>query len=300
MLTCSRTIMLKRKFGRNGIEVSALGFGAGHIGENNISDKEAGKLLNYALDNGINLFDTARAYGLSEERIGKFLSYRRDEFILSTKVGYDIPGYGNWTYDIILAGIDAARIRLRTDYIDIVHLHSCSVDILLKAEVIDALEKAKSEGKIKVAAYSGENEDLDYAVHCGRFGSIQTSVNVADQRNLGVLIPEAKENGMGVIAKRPIANALWKYTNRPVGIYAEEYWLRWQKMNIHFDIEPQELFIRFSAFAPGVDSAIIGTSQIEHLKTAVNAVNKGELPADICSNLRNSFTENDDNWIGKT
>ena len=105
---------------------------------------------------------------------------------------------------------------------------------------------------------------------------------------------------MGVIAKRPIANALWKYTNRPVGIYAEEYWLRWQKMNIHFDIEPQELFIRFSAFAPGVDSAIIGTSQIEHLKTAVNAVNKGELPADICNNLRNSFTENDDNWIGKT
>ncbi len=292
--------MLKRKFGRNGFEVSVLGFGAGHIGGNDISDKESGKLLNYALDNGITLFDTARGYGLSEERIGKYLSYRRDEFILSTKVGYDIPGYGDWTYDIILAGIDAARIRLRTDYIDIVQLHSCSGDILLKGEVIDALEKAKHDGKIKVAAYSGENEDIYYAVHCGRFGSIQTSVNITDQRDLGDLIPKAKENGMGVIAKRPVANALWQYSSRPDGSYAEEYWLRWQKMNMHFDIEPQELFIRFSAFAPGVDSAIIGTSRIEHLKAAIDAVSKGGLPEAIFRDIRNTFKENDDNWIGKT
>jgi aryl-alcohol dehydrogenase-like predicted oxidoreductase len=292
--------MLKRKFGKNGFEVSALGFGAGHIGGNEISDNEAGKLLNYALDNGINLFDTARGYGLSEERIGKFLSYRRNEIILSTKVGYDIPGYGNWTYEIILAGIDAALKKLRTDYIDIVHLHSCSKDILLKGEVIDALEKAKSDGKIKIAAYSGENESLDYAVHLGRFSSIQTSVNVADQRALCDLIPKAKENGMGVIAKRPVANALWKYNERPAGNYAEEYWSRWQIMKLYFDIDPQELFIRFSAFAPGVDSAIIGTSRIEHLKSAVSAVNKGVLPEDIFRNIRNSFSENDDNWIGKT
>ncbi len=292
--------MSKRKFGNTGYEVSPLGFGAGHIGGNSLSDNEAGKLLNYALDNGINLFDTARGYGLSEERIGKFLSYRRDEFILSTKVGYDIPGYENWSYDIIPAGIEAALKKLRTDYIDIVHLHSCSKDVLLKGEVIDALEKAKREGKIKVAAYSGENEDLAYAVHCGRFGSIQTSVNPTDQRDIGNLIPKAKEEGMGVIAKRPIANALWKYDKRPEGSYAEEYWVRWQKMNLHFDMKPEELFIRFSAFTPGVDTAIIGTSSIDHLKEAIDAINKGELPEDIYSRIRKAFAENDDDWIGKT
>ena len=291
--------MIFRNFGRNGFDVSALGFGAGHIGGNEISDKDCGKLLNFAFDNGINLFDTARGYGLSEERIGKYLSYRRDEIILSTKVGYGIPGYNDWTYEIILAGIDAALQKLRTDYIDIVHLHSCPKDVLLKAEVIDALDKVKSEGKIKVAAYSGENEDLDYAVHCGRFGSIQTSVNVTDQRDLNSLIPKAKENGMGVIAKRPIANALWNYDQQPVGSYAEEYWIRWQKMNLKFDIEPSELFIRFAVFSPGVDSAILGTSDIKHLKKSIEAVNKGNLPDDIYSEIRKAFAENDDNWIGK-
>jgi aryl-alcohol dehydrogenase-like predicted oxidoreductase len=292
--------MVKRKFGRNDFKVSALGFGAGHIGDNDLSDNEAGRLLNFALDNGVNLFDTARGYGMSEERIGKFLSYRREEFILSTKVGYDIPGYENWTYKIISAGIDAALRKLRTDYIDIVHLHSCSKDVLVKGEVIDALEKAKAEGKIKVAAYSGENESLDYAVHCGRFGSIQTSVNVADQRDLDDLIPKAKENGMGVIAKRPVANALWKYKERPSGKYAEEYWVRWKKMNLQYDIDPLELFIRFSAFAPGVDSAIIGTSNTGHLKNAIDAVVKGELPEEITTEIRKTFAENDNNWVGKT
>jgi len=291
--------MIKRKFGRNDIEVSAAGFGAGHIGGNELSDTDAGRLLNYALDNGVNLFDTARGYGLSEERIGTFLSYRRKEFILSTKVGYGIPGYDDWTYDIISAGIDAALKKLRTDYIDIVHLHSCSKEILMKGEVIDALDKAKYDGKIIAAAYSGENEDLHYAVHCGRFDSIQTSLNVTDQRDLADLIPKAEESGMGVIAKRPLANALWKYNERPAGNYAEEYWVRWHRMSLTFDIKPEELFIRFSAFAPGVDSAIIGTSSVEHLGAALDAVKKGKLPDEVFNSLRTAFEENDDNWIGQ-
>lgn len=291
--------MISRNFGGSGFRVSALGFGAGHIGSNEISDNDAGRLLNFALDKGINLVDTARGYGLSEERIGKYLSHRRSEFIISTKVGYDIPGFQDWTHNIIIAGIDAALKRLNTDIIDIVHLHTCSLQILQQGEVIDALDKAKADGKIKVAAYSGENEALRYALHSGRFGSIQTSLNVTDQRDLNDLIPKAKEQRMGVIAKRPVANALWKYRERPDGSYAEEYWLRWNKMNLQFDIEPQELFIRFSTFAPGVDSAIIGTSNINHLKTAIDAVNKGPLPEDINKKIRISFAENDDNWIGK-
>ncbi len=291
--------MVKRKFGANGFKVSALGFGGGHIGGNEISDNDSGRLLNFALDKGINLFDTARGYGLSEERIGKYLSHRRNEIILSTKVGYDIPGFNDWTYDIIIAGIDAALKKLQTDFIDIVHLHTCSLLTLQQGEVINALDKAKAEGKIRVAAYSGENEELQFAEQSERFGSIQTSINVTDQRDLDNLIPKAKEQGMGVIAKRPIANALWKYKERPVGSYAEEYWLRWQKMNLDFDIEPQELFIRFSAFAPGVDSAIIGTSNIDHLKTAIDSVNKGKLPDEISVKIREAFTENDNNWVGK-
>ena len=90
--------MEQRIFGNTGLKVSVLGFGAGHIGSENLPEQEAESLLHQVLDSGITLIDTARAYGLSEERIGKYLSRRRSEFVLSTKVGYGIDGFENWTY----------------------------------------------------------------------------------------------------------------------------------------------------------------------------------------------------------
>jgi len=295
-----------REFGSSGLKVTALGFGAGHIGSSpaiaGYSEKEAEYLLNYILDSGINLIDTARGYDLSEERIGKYLYRRRSEFILSTKIGYGIPGHNDWTYDIIIAGVDEALRILRTDYIDIVHLHSCPLETLKRGEVIEALLKTMEAGKVKVAAYSGENENLEYAISTGKFGSIQTSVNITDQRGIDWSLPKAKEKRMGVIAKRPIANAPWRFFERPVGNYCEEYWLRWKKMSgssrMDLDIDWHELFIRFAAFAEGVDACIVGTSKPEHLKLNVDFVKKGKLPDEIYKKIRQTFKANDDNWIG--
>lgn len=288
-----------RQFGFTGIKVSALGFGAGQIGDYNSDEKSINKLLNTAVDLGVNLFDTARGYGASEERIGKFLSGRRNEIIISTKVGYDIPGYENWTYDCVIAGVNEALKQFRTDYIDIVHLHSCTIDIMINNGVIDALEKVKEEGKIKVAAYSGENEHLSYAVESGRFGSIQTSINIADQRNLDSLLPRAKVKGLGVIAKRPAANTAWRYKEIPIGTYAEEYWHRLQRMNLRHDFDLQEIALRFAAFTWGVDSVIVGTKNIKHLKENVKLIEKGPLSYDLYYEIRNAFKQNDINWVGQ-
>jgi len=291
-----------REFGNSGLKVTALGFGAGHIGSRDYSEKEAEYLLNYILDSGINLIDTARGYDLSEERIGKYLYRRRSEFILSTKIGYGIPGHNDWNYDIIIAGVNEALRILRTDYIDIVHLHSCPLETLKRGEVIEALLKTMEAGKVKVAAYSGENENLEYAISTGKFGSIQTSVNITDQRGIDWSLPKAKEKRMGVIVKRPIANAPWRFFERPVGNYCEEYWLRWKKMSgssrMDLDIDWHELFIRFAAFAEGVDACIVGTSKPEHLKLNVDFVKKGKLPDEIYKKIRQTFKANDDNWIG--
>ena len=286
-----------REFGNTGLKVSVLGLGAGHIGR--LPEKEVERLLDEVLSSGITLIDTARGYGSSEELIGKFLSRRRNEIVLSTKVGYDIEGYQDWTYDCIVAGVDRALKVMRTDFIDIVHLHSCSLDILRRGEVTDALEKTVEQGKVKVAAYSGENEALDYALASGKFASLQFSLNVSDQHSIDRVIPTAKQKGIGVIAKRPIANALWRFADRPVGDYAEEYWVRWKKMNLKFGIDPEELFLRFSAFTDGVSSSIVGTRNIGHLKKNIEAVNKGPLPNDIYSAIRKAFEENDDDWIGQ-
>jgi aryl-alcohol dehydrogenase-like predicted oxidoreductase len=288
--------MIYRDFGNTGLKVSALGFGAGQIGDYNIPEKQVEYLLNIALDSGINLIDTARGYYASEERIGKYISHRRNEFILSTKVGYGIEGFQDWTFDIIIAGVDEALRKLRTDYIDIVHLHSCTLDILKQGEVIDALHKTFESGKVRVSAYTGENEELKFAVDSNSFGSIMKSVNICDQVDIDGSIKSAREKGMGVIAKRPLANAPWRFAERPYGNYAETYWLRWKEMNLPEINDWQDTFIRFSAYTDGVDSAILGTKNIDHLKESISSIEKGPLPDDLYKLIRNSFNMD---WRGE-
>ena len=291
--------MIYRNFGNTGLKVSALGFGAGEIGDYNFSEKESEKLLNSVLDLGINLIDTARGYYASEERIGKYISHRRNEFILSTKVGYDIEGFNNWTYDIIIAGVENALKLMRTDYIDIVHLHSCDLEVLKRGEVIKALHKTVEQGKVKVAAYSGENEELKFAVESGLFGSIQTSVNICDQIDLDGTLNLAKQKGLGIIAKRPIANAPWRFSERPVGEYAEEYWHRWKTMNLPEQENWLDTFLRFSVFADGVDTAIVGTKNIEHLKSNLRIIEQGPLDSKLKQLIKDKFKSHNQNWRGE-
>jgi aryl-alcohol dehydrogenase-like predicted oxidoreductase len=291
--------IVNHDFGTTGLKVFPLGFGAGHIGGNEISDKDASFLLNSLLDSGINLIDTARGYGKSEERIGKFISRRRKEFLISTKVGYGIPGFNDWTYDCIIAGVDEALRLLKTDYIDIVHLHSCLMGTLHYGEVIEALNKTVEAGKVRVAAYSGENQELEFSVRSGRFGSIQTSVNITDQRGIDNILQEAKSMGMGVIAKRPLANVPWQFTEQPFGDYSEQYWLRWKKMNLDFGMDWNEIALRFVIFTNVVDCTIVGSADIEHIKKDLDIINKGPLPKEIYYQLRTAFKYNDNNWIGQ-
>ncbi len=141
--------MQTRALGNTGLNVTPLGFGAMHLNDQRVSEADAGRLLNQVLDLGVNLIDTARGYGLSEERIGRHLAKRRHEFVLSTKVGYGMAGVPDWTYACIVAGVEAAMTRMRCDFLDIVHLHSCPLPILQQGEVISALEDCKRGGKLR-------------------------------------------------------------------------------------------------------------------------------------------------------
>lgn len=291
---------MERAFGNQGFSVSPLGLGAGPVGDPALDEATAGTLLNQALDMGITLIDTARSYGLSEERIGRHLSRRRDQFVLSTKVGYGIPGHEDWSYGCVLAGIDAALERLRTDHLDIVHLHSCPLKILQQGDVIRALHRARDQGKLRVAAYSGENAELRWAIESGLFGGVQCSVNLFDQRCLSDSLPLAQARGIGVIAKRPLANAPWRFANRPVGNYCEEYWLRMQQMGIEVSpMDWQELALRFAVYAPAVGSAIVGTASLEHLLQNKRHADRGPLPPARFASLRQSFRQHDTNWLGQ-
>jgi aryl-alcohol dehydrogenase-like predicted oxidoreductase len=201
-------------------------------------------LLNQVLDLGITLIDTARGYGLSEERIGRHIAHRRGEYVLSTKVGYDIDGVPDWTYDCILAGVERALRLMRTDHLDIAHLHSCPQDTLERGEVIDALDRCVSDGKVRFAAYSGDNEPLDWALVSGRFRGLMCSVNLFDQRAIDRVVAPAGKRGIGVIAKRPIGNAPWLHANQPTGRYCEQYWLRMKAMGLSFGADWADTALR--------------------------------------------------------
>ncbi len=293
--------MRTRAFGLSGLRVTPLGFGAMHIDDERVGEAEAGRLLNEVLDTGVNLIDTARGYGHSEERIGRHLAYRRQDFLISTKVGYGIPGLPDWTYDCIMAGVDAALARLRCEYLDIVHLHSCPLRILEQGDVITALEDCARAGKLGVVAFSGDNAELDFAIQSGRFGGVQTSINLCDQINLGERLPSLQARGMGVVAKRPIAGAVWLQTERP-GAFAEgHYWDRWQAMGLAHRMDGMswsEVALRFTAHSPGVSSSIVGTSQLAHFKQSLEWIEKGPLPPGLLDSIRAAFQGHEQDWCG--
>lgn len=291
--------MEQRPFGSTGLTVSALGLGAGQVGDDAVSEDAAATLLHGALDAGVTLIDTARGYGLSEERIGRHLAGRRDEFVLSSKGGYDVPGAENWTPAAVTAGIDRALRLTRSERIEIFHLHSCPLEVLRRGDLQDALEAAAAAGKIGVAAYSGDNEHLAFAAASGRFGSIETSVNIVDQWNLHHVV--GRQPDLGVIAKRPIANAPWRFSERPVGDYAELYWDRLRALDLDPDgFDWDELALRFTAYASGVHSAITGTARLDHLKRNVEIVDRGPLPAELLSRIEDAWSRQGTDWPSST
>ncbi len=285
--------------GNNGIKVSVLGFGAGKTGDLSISEKEIDTLLNKVIDSGINFIDTAKGYYASEDRIGKFLSHRRKDFILSTKVGYGIEGIPDWTYKCIIEGVEQALRTMKTDYIDVVHLHSCPLHTLKQGDVINALLKSKDEGKLRCVAYSGENSELEYAINSGLFSVVQTSVNIFDQGKLDELIPLAKSKNIGVIGKRPLGNTPWKFSERPLSDYSEIYWERMKKMQLDFGREWNEIALRFSLYSPGVSTCIAGSLNINHIIENISFALKGKLPDDLYNEIRNRFKSAADNWTGQ-
>lgn len=268
--------MTPRPFGRTGLSVSPVGFGAMHF--DGIDDEaEVGRLLNGVLDLGITLIDTARGYGRSEERIGRHLAHRRSEFVLSTKFGYGVDGVPDWTSDCIVLGVERALRLLRTDVIDIGHLHSCPLHVLQRGEVTQALADCVRAGKLRIAAYSGENAELAHALADERFGSVQCSLSLVDRANAALLPPP---RGQGVLVKRALAGLAWARSERPGDFCEGQYFDRWQALGLPDAGLPwPEAALRFAAFAPGVSSVLVGTRNLANLRAAIAALARGPLPA---------------------
>jgi aryl-alcohol dehydrogenase-like predicted oxidoreductase len=279
--------MTPAPFGPTGLLVTRVGFGAMHF--DGIDDEaEVGRLLNGVLDLGVTLIDTARGYGRSEERIGRHLHPRRAEFVLSTKLGYGVEGVPDWTYPCITQGVERALRLMRTDCIDIGHLHSCPLHVLQRGEVTEALAACVQAGKLRVAAYSGENAELAHALQDARFGSVQCSLSLADPASGAQLAA----TGKGVLAKRTLAGLAWALPCRPEGFCEGQYWDRWQQLSLpDLGLPWPELALRWAAYTPGVSSVLIGTRSLARLGVGIAAIARGPLPGAILLALKAAHHE---------
>jgi aryl-alcohol dehydrogenase-like predicted oxidoreductase len=304
--------MEKRKYGNTDIYVSTLGFGGGEIGgmgtpeaiQKEATLEQVEKLLGRALDAGLNVIDTAECYNSSEELIGAAMSNRRNDFFLFSKCGhaggFDLP---DWDPRMLELSIDRSLKRLKTDYIDVVHLHTCSEELLRRGEVIEVLQRAKEKGKIRYIGYSGDHNDALYAVQCGAFDSLMTSINIADQEAIELTIPEAVKRGMGVTVKRPIANAVWKFTERPDNSYLHPYWERLKQLEYDFlqgDVQQSiGTALRFTLSVPGVHTAIVGTANPTRWLDNAKLLEQGELPLEEYQAIRSQWQQKSEaDWIG--
>ena len=299
--------MEKRKFGKTDLEVSVLGFGGAEIGFNaQQTQVDVNDLLNSALDAGLNVIDTAAAYKTSEELIGEAVGKRRKDFYLLTKCGaLDAFTRFDWSKKGILETIETSLRNLKTDYLDIAQLHSCDTEILRQGDCIEGLQRAQEKGYTRFIGYSGDNEDAKYAIEMDIFDSFQTSVSVADQTPIDGNIKLAAEKGLGVIAKRPIANAVWRHKEKPTESYHHGYWDRIQKLKFEFLDKTLEESIaqalRFTMSIPGVDTMIVGTTKPNRWQSNAKLVAEGNLSSEEFEAIRQRWQEvADESWVGMT
>ena len=292
--------MQTRKLGSTGIEVSRLGIGLSEIRESDVNTVE--KLLNTALDQGVNFLDTSACYGNSEELVGKTVFNRRSEFSLATKCGHITGGYDGiaWTADTIKHSIDRSLSRMKTDYIDLVQLNSCDKEVLEQGEVIDELLEAKKSGKTRFVGYSGDNENAEWAVQSGIFDTLQTSFSLVDQKARNGLLKSAQSNGMGIIIKRPIGNGVWGKVSSS-SAYTQEYFNRAKAMADLGDIigseDPISMAMGFLFSHEEISTAIIGTTNVNYLLSNIQMLEDGvSISPKTLSELADRFENLGSDW----
>ncbi|WP_226037189.1 aldo/keto reductase [Aquibacillus saliphilus] len=207
--------MRYRSLGKTGMEISELSFGTWAIGGawGKTNDEEALKGLNRAMEAGVNFFDTADVYGdgHSEELLAKATKGKEDEIYIATKFcrAGDIHDLNTYSEKSITDYCDASLKRLNRDSIDLFQIHCPPLEILKEGSVFKVLDKLKEQGKIRNYGVSVETvEEGLYCLEQPNVSTLQVIFNIFRQKSIEELFPKAKEKGVGILARVPLASGL--------------------------------------------------------------------------------------------
>ena len=269
-----------------------LGYGAmelrGAPRGRDVTETQAETILNAVLDAGINYIDTSIDYGLSEERIGRYISERRSEYYLASKCGClvgaaPVPrGQRNshvFTRDNILAGVKQSLARMHTDHLDVLQFHaSPSRQTLEEHGAVEAVLELKQAGTVRFIGMSSTFPNLPDHIAMGVFDVFQIPYS-AVQREHEAVITAAAEAGAGIVIRGGAAKGA-----PAEGKHAGMQWQRWQQA--HLDdllsgMTPMEFILRFTFTHPDMDTNIVGTVNPAHLQDNINVLRQGPLPPDL-------------------
>ncbi len=170
--------------------------------------------------------------------------------------------------------------------------------------MIEALQRARERGYARYIGYSGDGHAARYAIECGQFNTLQVSISIADQVALDLVLPRARESHIGVIAKRPIANAVWKNKKKPDDDYYHTYWERLRELDYDFlrvDMKNAvATALRFTVSVSAVHTAIVGTTKPGRWAENAAMLAAGPLPAEQFQKIRARWADvAAATWVGQ-
>lgn len=265
--------------GKTGFKVSKIGLGGAPLGGDfgETSDAEVSRVIDSALDLGINFIDTAPLYGRgeSERRIGQALKGKRSDVIIASKA---VMRGDPYTYDNTIKSVEESLSRLQTDYIDLIQLHELEQTTYEQAvnETLPAFRKLKEQGKVRaIGVNAGRLELLMPFLKEDLVDTIQTyaKYTLVDYTAKDELLPLAKERNIGVIHGSPLAMGI--LADRPAPfllkntVLLEEADRRMAQLQFLRKNDPKGLVepaLRFSLTCPEIAITLVGTTSIRSLQ----------------------------------
>ena len=303
-----------RRLGRTGLKVSALALGTVELGLDygiavpgefgRPAEGEAIRLVHTAIDSGMNLFDTARAYGESEAVLGRALRGRRGEVVLATKVRTQrddgsMPD-GAALRRLMHEALDTSLRLLQTDYVDIWQVHNVDAALLERSDVLaEVFAAARDAGKARAVGGSTYGVEMPMAaIESGLFDMLQVTYSVLDQRLADRVLPAAADRDIGIVVR----SILLKGALTTRGDHLPDHLARLRDRSRQFrslvaetglDISPAQAAIAFGLAHPYIHAVLVGVRSERELREALGAA-AIQLPGNLLARLAALRLDDDD------
>ena len=285
-----------RTLGRTGLRVSEISLGTVSLGADyglpapgefvRPERRDALRVIHEAVEAGINLFDTAPAYGEAEALLGEALAKKPDCFI-ATKVSIPAKTSAIPLRDQIIASLEKSLRAVKRDTLDLVQIHNATVEILQSGEILQILSAARQAGKVRYVGVSiYTEEEALAAIRTNAVDMIQIAYSILDQRKAKTVLPDARKYNVGILTRSALLKGVLSAKAEHLPAEMSELKIAAdrarQAMKISWDDLPMGA-VRFCIDSPGIDSVLIGPRTEAELHQSLSVLKMTPLGKDFLS-----------------